>query len=1171
MNLDTLGKKVGFGYALLVLLLVGAVGLGLWQVRALGRTAEQLIELREPTTQAGMELQNGVNLAAAALRGGLLLPDPRFQAQRQQAWADEIRRPLARLEQLSGDWTDADDLARLSRLRSLIDQLERQQARVAAFAPGERDAAVALLEAEVTPLVFEIRALANAMSDDQRRLLRHDFDRIAAQIGLLSALEWGLLGAGLLLGGLLSLLVTRAITAPLAEAVGVAERIAAGDLESTIAMRGSREVETLGDALVAMRDALQAKTRETERSAWLASGQNRLNDLMRGDQSLEELSTAMVAFLASYTGCHVGALYLWDEERGDLVLCGGYAFAGRPRQTRFKPGEGLIGQAAVDGQPRLLEALEEQQLRVQSSLLDAPPRATLIAPIQANVRTLGVLELGRLTPFSETELEFVRANLESVGIVLNAAVARMKIQTLLEETQSQSEELQQQQEELEQSNEELEEQAQQLKEQQEELQVSNEELAEQARLVAAKNKDLESARTNIELKARQLEISSKYKSEFLANMSHELRTPLNSLLILANDLAHNEPGNLSADQVECAQVISRSGYDLLNLINDILDLSKIEAGRMDLNVASIRIADIAEDIRRTFGAQAAEKQLQLRIAVDELLPPCLQTDKQRLEQILRNLIANALKFTERGSVSVSFERDAGDRVIVAVQDTGIGIPKDQQELIFEAFVQVEGGTARKYGGTGLGLSICRDLAKLLGGSIAVESEAGAGSTFRLILPQRIEPPAAAAKAPPAPAAKASPAPAAEETQFLGYPSIADQREEIDAGDRVVLIIEDDDNFAQTLAIQAQRKGFKHLNAATGEDGLKLAARYRPQAVILDLELPGIDGHQERRELKATPELRHIPVHVISAAEKSLDPIKLGAVDYLTKPVDKSQLDAAFARMEEFISRKMKNLLIVEDNETMRKAMVRLIGNGDVKCWEAATAAQALALLQAQPIDCMVLDIGLPDMNGFELIRTLEADAGQRVPPIIVYTGKELTRAENDELQQYAETIIVKGVKSEERLLDETALFLHRTLSNLPAPKQAMISSLYDPKAQLRGRRILLVDDDMRNLFALSKVLGDGGMEVLKADNGRIALQLLDQHPDLDLVLMDIMMPEMDGYQCMREIRRQARFRALPIVALTAKAMKEDRQKCIDAGANDYISKPVDVERLLSLMRIWISR
>ncbi|MCX4187110.1 response regulator [Methylophaga sp. OBS4] len=1172
MKIDTLGKKVGLGYALMVLLLAFAVLITIWQVRNTNDTAERLINLREPTAKSSLQVLNGVNHAVAALRGWILLPEQSFEDDFLQAWEQEIRAPLNRLQQLSADWTSPENVLRLSRMVSLVEQLETYHTQVKTLAVTDRDAANKLLNDKTFPLSREIREVLNEMLDDQDILLQSDFSEMNRQITLLRIIEWGLLVLGVSLSIVLSLLVARAVTRPISGAVTIANEIAAGNLDTDVNLTGSREVKMLGSALTDMRDSLKAKTLETEKYVWLTNGQNRLNQIMRGDQGIDELATSIITFMSTYTQANIGSLYLVSENSGTFSLAGRYAYDAVSARDSFNLGEGLIGQAAADKTPILLQELDEHYIRVQSSLLDTPPRNIYLAPFLLDGRTLGVLELGKLNDFDEANQEFVQSNLEAVSIVLNSAIARKKIQELLEETQRQSEELQQQQEELEQTNEELEEQTQQLRDQQEELQAANEELEEQSQAVSQQNSELEAARSNLEFKTRELEISSKYKSEFLANMSHELRTPLNSLLILSNDLARNADNNLNGEQVESAQVISRSGHDLLSLINDILDLSKIEAGKMSLNVTGVTLADIADDIRRTFGRQAAEKSLTLDTVIDETLPDTIRTDKQRLEQILRNLIANALKFTEKGSVKISFQREPNNQIAIVVADTGIGIPKDKQALVFEAFLQLESGTARKYGGTGLGLSICRDLAKLLGGTITVDSEEGIGSSFTLVIPESIETDMYATPEPVRQPKQVAPQP--DRHRFLDYPTIPDQREDIASDDHTILIIEDDDDFARVLAEQAKKKGFKHLNAATGEDGLALAASYQPHAIILDLALPGMDGYLVLKELKSDPQLRHIPVHIMSAEEKQLDPIKAGAVDYLAKPIDKQQLDASFARMEDFINRKMKNLLIIEDNKMQRKAIVKLIGNGDVQCLEASTAQEALKILREQTVDCLVLDVGLPDMSGFELIKELENSSGTmdgRVPPIIVYTGKELTRQENEELQQYAETIIIKGVKSEERLLDETALFLHRTLSNLPPQKQGIITAMYDKEAQLQGKQILLVDDDMRNIFALSKVLSERGMKVIKADNGRVALDLLANNPDMDFVLMDIMMPEMDGYECIRKIRQQNHLQDLPIVALTAKAMKEDRQKCIDAGANDYIAKPVEVERLFSLMRIWMRK
>jgi len=744
------------------------------------------------------------------------------------------------------------------------------------------------------------------------------------------------------------------------------------------------------------------------------------------------------------------------------------------------------------------------------------------------------------------------------------------------ELAKQGEELQTQQEELKQMNEELEEQAQNLKQQQEELQITNEELEEQTQSLEAKNLEVEASKKDILQKTKQLEISSRYKSEFLANMSHELRTPLNSLLILSKDLSENRNKNLDTIQVESAEIIYKSGCDLLVLINEVLDLSKIEAGKMELNIEAVSILKFTNELIREFKHHADQKGLKLNVKLDQDLPEFIRTDSQRLSQILKNLLSNAIKFTEKGSVSINIDRNTESTVIISIADSGIGITEDKQQAIFEAFQQAEGGISRKYGGTGLGLSISRELAKLLGGEIKLSSKLNEGSVFSLIIPLEIneEPEHKGTNTRDSYREKESnlfKPRSLNESKYRNYPSIKDDKETITSDDKTVLIIEDDLKFAAIILKQANTKGFKCISAATGEDGLSLALKYHPQAIILDMLLPGINGHDVLLELKANPALRHIPVHIISAKERSLEPIREGAVEYLMKPVAKEDLEEAFNRIENFVNRKMKNLLIIEDNENSRKAIRILIGNGDVKCFEASTGSEAMALYQQNQIDCIILDIGLPDMSGFDLIHTLEKIKDYNLPPIIVYTGKELTNAENNELEKYAESIIIKGVKSEERLLDETALFLHRTINNLPKSKQVIINNLYDKEAIFHSKKILLVDDDMRNLFALSKILKERGMEIIKAENGKNALEMLELHPEIDMVLMDIMMPEMDGYEAMKQIRVQVRYAKMPIIALTAKAMKDDKQKCIDAGANDYINKPVDVERLLSLMRVWLSK
>jgi CheY-like chemotaxis protein/CHASE3 domain sensor protein len=917
--------------------------------------------------------------------------------------------------------------------------------------------------------------------------------------------------------------------------------------------------------------ALKKAEAETASKNWLLTGSTELNEKLKGDQSLEDLANNTISFLCNYLKASVGTVYQLNDRDNTLVLSGQYAFSStKDIQEKFTMNEGLIGQAAYGKKQISLTDISDEHIHITSSLLNTKPKHLLITPFLFEGKTVGVIEIGSLTDFSDTEKEFITTSMDSIAIRVNSAIARKRIQELLEEAQVQTEELQSQQEELKQMNEELEEQAQNLKQQQEELQMTNEELEEQTQSLEIRNKEVETAKTDIEQKTKQLEISSKYKSEFLANMSHELRTPLNSLLILSKDLSENRKKNLDSIQVESAEIIYKSGHDLLVLINEVLDLSKIEAGKMTINIERVSLKNFTDDLMRDFKHHAEQKGLELICSLDKGLPESIRTDAQRLNQILKNLLSNAIKFTKNGSVRLSVNNFSESAINISVTDTGIGIQEDKQMAIFEAFQQAEGGTSRKYGGTGLGLSISRELAKLLGVEIKLSSKLNEGSAFSLIIPLEIH-----AEEQPVSTDTLKPVltkPRSEnDAKYLNFPSIADDRSTIIKDDKVVLIIEDDLKFASILLKQANNKGFKCLSAASGEDGLLLASKYKPQAIILDIVLPGIDGQAVLHELKENPSLRHIPVHIISANERSLEPIKEGAVEFLMKPIDKRDLEETFTRIENFISRKIKNLLIIEDSENSRKAMRILIGNGDVKCFEAGTGQEAQIVYQQNHIDCIILDIGLPDMSGFDLIHKLKNIKSSNIPPIIVYTGKELTKEENNELQKYAESIIIKGVKSEERLLDETALFLHRTISNLPESKQSIISSLHDKEAVFHSKKILLVDDDSRNVFALSKVLQERGMEIIKAENGKIALEMLEAQPNIDMVLMDIMMPEMDGYEAMKRIRSQGKFKSLPVIALTAKAMKDDKQKCIDAGANEYIAKPIDVERLLSLMRVWLSK
>jgi len=712
-------------------------------------------------------------------------------------------------------------------------------------------------------------------------------------------------------------------------------------------------------------------------------------------------------------------------------------------------------------------------------------------------------------------------------------------------TQRQAEDLEAQQEELKASNEELEEQTQrlqaseeELKVQQEELQVTNEELEEkthsleeQREIVTRKNEDLKRTQKDLEQKAKELEIASKYKSEFLANMSHELRTPLNSLLILSQDLVSNKKHNLDEEQIQSATIIEKSGQDLLNLINEILDLSKIEAGRMAVHIEDVRLSSIADSITAKFKALAEDKGLHLATDLAKDVPATIQTDRQRLEQIVRNLMSNAIKFTESGKVTLAFHRpsvdtnlfrsglDPQESIAISVADTGIGIPKEKQLAIFEAFQQVDGSTSRHYGGTGLGLSISRELAKLLGGEIQLESAEGRGARFTLYLPIEIGNLKFETGEKPPSTHHQSVSNFQFQVSNRHLPaSISDDRENLREGDKTILVIEDDLKFAKTLYRFFHERDFKCIHAGDGETGLVLADQYKTDAIILDIRLPGMEGWGVLEALKSNAKTRHIPVHMMSVEEASMDAYKKGAIGFLSKPVTNKELEQAFAKIEDVIDRKIKNLLLVEDDKTLREAIVKLIGNGDVKTKAVGNGKEALQELKSKTYDCMILDLSLPDISGFDVLNTLEASEDISIPPVIVYTGRDLTREEEYELQKYTSSIIVKGVRSQERLLDETALFLHRVIDNLPARKRKMIATLHDQDSLFQGKKILVADDDMRNVFAISKILEEKGMEVYKAADGQKVLDVLDKKPDMDLVLMDIMMPVMDGYEAIREIR-----------------------------------------------------
>jgi CheY-like chemotaxis protein len=931
---------------------------------------------------------------------------------------------------------------------------------------------------------------------------------------------------------------------------------------------------------------------------WLQQGQNQLNEVLRGELELRELSQNLLAFLATHLDAHAGALYV--DKKGTFQLTGtfGTSTASEVVQS-FERGDGLLGQAAASKQTFVVSDVPPGYLQISSALGKGAPRHLVVAPLYVDRVVNGVLELGFMRELGEPTLQFINLVTEAIGTSFRSAHYRSNLHELLEETQRQAEELETQSEELRVSNEELEEQSKALKEsqrqlelQQIELEQTNTQLEEQASRLEQQRDELAKASEQLEIRARELQRASQFKSDFLANMSHELRTPLNSSLILAKLLADNPTGNLTEEQVRSAKTIQSSGNDLLTLINDILDLSKIEAGRMDVHPEMMQLSRLAGDLSDTFTPLADAKQLEFSINIDRDVPESIETDPQRLAQVLNNLLSNAIKFTERGKVALVISPLPEGGVALTVSDTGIGIEEELQPVIFEAFRQGDGTTNRKFGGTGLGLSIARQLTGLLGGTIRFESQVGQGTTFTVELPakvprQRGARPSVSAFAPeeaqPAmsrsqqtggmPRSSASPtSPAATPRPIRPL----DDRDQLSEGDRRLLVVEDDLTFVSILYDLAHELGFKCLIACSADEALATAAEYRPSAILLDIGLPDQSGLSVLERLKSDPRLRHIPVHVVSASDHTEAALSLGAVGYIVKPVTREVLSEAMRGLEDRLVKKVRRVLLVEDDSVQRESLAQFLRTGDVETVGVASAAECLEQLRDSTFDCMVLDLKLPDTTGLQLLETLSREQAYSFPPVIVYTGRDLSSDEEQQLRRYSSSIIIKGAKSPERLLDEVTLFLHQVVEDLPPAQQQMILNARSRESRIENRRILIVEDDVRNVFALTSVLEPRGALLQIARNGREAVEALEQSLEddqkrIDLVLMDVMMPEMDGLTATRLIRQRPEFKKLPILVLTAKAMKEDQQNCLAAGANDYMAKPLDVDKLLSLIRVWMPK
>jgi len=955
----------------------------------------------------------------------------------------------------------------------------------------------------------------------------------------------------------------------------IAERISAGNYEIRINDAQKDSLGSLAESLNTMAGSLAYSFNKLKDNEWLQSGMAALNEKMVGEKDLAVLTGQVIHFVTAYTGSHVGALYLLTGDNR-LTLSNGYALLPEVKRT-FHPGEGIVGECFLSNMPILINDIDPEYVSVSHAAGNIRPKAVIACPINFEGATIGVLELASIKQYSDLDELFIKLVSLNIGTAIAGAQNHRKLQELLEETQAQSEELQAQHSELENMNAELEAHSQKLQTSEEELRVQQEELQQSNNELEERNRIITERNLEIQKKAEELEQSTRYKSEFMANMSHELRTPLNSILLLSRYLADNVEHNLSEDQKESARVIYNSGNGLLELIDELLDLSKIEAGKMDLEYNDIHINDLIVGLKDLFNPIARERSLDLNIARDENLPERFEVDKMKLEQILKNLISNALKFTSSGSVSITASLSGKQQnfIAFAVTDTGIGIPHDKQELIFQAFTQADGSTKRKYGGTGLGLSISRQLARLMGGDVLLKSEPGKGSTFTLMLPL---------------SKKDAGINTELEGQLLPGLSIAEQAAEkpqrprlitdvipdevdddrysLQPGDKIILIVEDDTAFAKALLQFTHSQKYKGIVAVRGDQAIELARSFRPQAILLDIQLPVRDGWEVMEELKSDSATRHIPVHIMSSLEVKRESRRQGAVEFFSKPLATEHMREMFRKMEEVLHKDPKCVLIIEENPKHAEALAIFLQRFSVSTSIAHSVESSMAVLKEDGIDCVIMDMGIPDKTAYDALESIKQLPGMEQMPIIVFTGKSLSAAEETRIKQYADSIVVKTAHSYQRILDEVALFLHLVEEKRQGTGN-LKPGMMNANEVLNGKTILVADDDVRNIFSLTRALERHNVRVITATDGAEALEQLEQHPETSLVLMDMMMPQMDGYESIARIRQHPRFKNLPVISVTAKAMLGDREKCIAAGASDYISKPVDIDQLVSLLRVWM--
>jgi CheY-like chemotaxis protein len=1178
----SIGTKIGLGFsaALVALVLIGLV---------------TTFDLRELTSDAGwvthtVQVQQKLESLKAALpeaesssRGYLLSPLPVFKTSFRDA-ETQARTALRDLETLTRDRTIQQQ--RLAQLEPLFTERfgQLQQLMDLPTVPAiAGDTQRTQLVQEGAQSTESIDSIISDMEGEEANLLV----KRSADEDWMSQLTSGTIIFGTLaafgLVAFVGFLVTKSITEPLRELGNGAAIIGEGNYAHRVKLETRDEVGHMATLFNRMAEQVQERQDSLAEQDSLKQNVARFAPLFQGQRDLTVLCQGVLSELASVLDARHSVFYIIDQKEGEPQLKLQASYASDNPRALVKMGEGLAGECFRDRKRIVLSDVPAGYLTINSALGAAKPSQIVVQPVVFEGEIKAVLELALFKPLTPIQLSFLDQLSHNLGIVLNTIAAVVQTEELLRQARISEELLQQQQEELQQTNEEMEQTNEELQQTNEEMEEKVNLLAEQKRHMENANREIERAREELERRAQQIAEGSRYKSEFLANMSHELRTPLNSLLILSKLLADNPEANLNPKQVQYASTIYSSGNDLLELINEVLDLAKIESGAVHFEPETMEFAELAEFLELNFRHVAEGRKLGFSLNFLPTLPATMKTDSRRLQQILKNLLSNAFKFTEKGTVTLTVSTSVGDAskggepiIAFAVKDTGVGIPADKHELVFGAFQQADAGTARKFGGTGLGLSISRELATLLGGELKLTESSPDGSTFTLYLPATSESKpqgsSRSAKRDTIPT-KAPTSEATESPEILATSpeDLEDDRNNLEPGDMVLLIIDDDRNFSGLMRDFARDKKFKVLTARNAAQGVAMAHRFRPSAITLDLHLPDGDGWIVLDKLKHDPTTRHVPIHIISVDEERERGMRLGAVSFIQKPATKEAIDSALSQTIDFLNRPLKNLLIIEDDSVQRQGLTDLIGDGDVHTTAVGSAQEALKALAETHFDCIVLDLGLPDIKGVELIRTIHQRLGAAVPPIIVYTGKELSRVEETELRMISDSIVIKNVRSPERLLDETALFLHRVQTKLPEPKQKMIEQVQKADNLLLGRKVLIVDDDVRNIFAITSALEGLKMNVVYAESGQAGIDLLVKDPKIEVVLMDVMMPEMDGFETIRRIRRMDGFKKLPIISVTAKAMKDDREKCLQAGASDYITKPVDMDQLRSLLRVWLYR